>query len=299
MSATASQTFDPETDYYLTTSSFEYFPGLPIYHSQDLKTWTLIGHALTRRSQFDQHNLASGAGICAPTLRWRPHPNSSRGRFYLSACWRSRQRHEAGEKSSARSFYIWTDDIRFESCWSDPIYFDECGSGFWDDDGGSYLSTSATKGSSIIVAEVDLTSGTTLTKRKTVESSPQGIGAGSHIVKRGSFHYLFVSELLVDGGYHQCVYRSSQGLFGPWTAAPNNPLEFEVAEESHDRKGYTDIFEDASGKWWAVLYAMQPLHGKPRIHALDGRRLVGSRKLPLYGHPEAALGECPNLHVSI
>lgn len=57
-------------DYYLTTSTFEYYPGLPLFHSVDLKTWTLIGHALTRPSQLNLRTGEPGSGIWAPTLRY-------------------------------------------------------------------------------------------------------------------------------------------------------------------------------------------------------------------------------------
>lgn len=67
-------------DYYLATSSFEYFPGVPVYHSQDLVNWELIGHALTRPSQLNMRMVDPGAGIFAPTLRyWK-------GRWYMATC---------------------------------------------------------------------------------------------------------------------------------------------------------------------------------------------------------------------
>ena len=63
-------------DFYLVTSSFEYFPGLPIYHSRDLVHWEQIGHCLTRDSQV---HLVTGAPNClniyAPTIRY--HDGSS------------------------------------------------------------------------------------------------------------------------------------------------------------------------------------------------------------------------------
>jgi beta-xylosidase len=69
-----------EGDYFLTTSTFEYFPGLPIYHSRDLVNWTLIGHVLTRASQLDLRTVPPGGGIFAPTLRyWK-------GRYYVTVC---------------------------------------------------------------------------------------------------------------------------------------------------------------------------------------------------------------------
>src|SRR5687768_10749016 len=56
-------------DYYLVTSSFEYFPGVPIFHSKDLTSWRQIGHVLTRASQLPLQGAGSSKGIFAPTLR--------------------------------------------------------------------------------------------------------------------------------------------------------------------------------------------------------------------------------------
>ena len=64
-------------EYYLVTSTFEYFPGVPVYHSRDLVHWRPIGHCLTRGSQLSLQHARSSGGIYAPTLR---HHN---GRFYM------------------------------------------------------------------------------------------------------------------------------------------------------------------------------------------------------------------------
>ena len=67
-------------DYFMTTSTFALFPGLPIYHSRDLQNWNLLGHALSRRSQMEMRTTDPNGGIYAPTLRhWK-------GTFYLTSC---------------------------------------------------------------------------------------------------------------------------------------------------------------------------------------------------------------------
>lgn len=66
------------SDYFLATSTFEYFPGVAIHHSTDLVNWKIIGHALTRPSQLNMRNVCPGGGIYAPTLRyWK-------GKFYMA-----------------------------------------------------------------------------------------------------------------------------------------------------------------------------------------------------------------------
>jgi len=66
--------------YYLATSTFQYFPGVPIYRSTDLVDWKLIGHALNRPSQLQMRTTEGGGGIFAPTLRHH------KGRFYMTTC---------------------------------------------------------------------------------------------------------------------------------------------------------------------------------------------------------------------
>jgi len=67
-------------DYFLATSTFEYTPGVPIYHSRDLSNWSLIGHALSRPTQLLLRGTEAGGGIFAPTLRYH------KGRFYMATC---------------------------------------------------------------------------------------------------------------------------------------------------------------------------------------------------------------------
>src|ERR1700738_3860086 len=65
-------------DYYLACSSFEYFPGVPLFHSRDLRSWTQIGNVLDRPDQLHLLAAASSGGIYAPTLRHHG------GRFWLA-----------------------------------------------------------------------------------------------------------------------------------------------------------------------------------------------------------------------
>lgn len=63
--------------YYMVCSSFEYFPGVPIFESEDLVHWTQIGHCLTRSTQVDLERINSSGGVFAPTIRYHE------GRFYM------------------------------------------------------------------------------------------------------------------------------------------------------------------------------------------------------------------------
>jgi beta-xylosidase len=123
------------SDYFLATSTFEYFPGVAIHHSKDLVNWKMIGHALNRPSQLNMRNVCPGGGIYAPTLRyWK-------GRFYVATSvvydrpgggvslrLSSIERNHTDRKhQEPRGFYVSTDDIFDDSKWSEPVYFEMLG----------------------------------------------------------------------------------------------------------------------------------------------------------------------------
>src|SRR5215831_15540691 len=99
-------------DFYLVTSSFEYFPGVPIFHSRDLVSWTQIGHVLTRATQLDLAGVYSSGGIYAPTLRHHA------GRFYMITTL-------VGSPKRGGNFFVTAADPR--GPWSDPVWIDNEG----------------------------------------------------------------------------------------------------------------------------------------------------------------------------
>ncbi|GAB7347030.1 hypothetical protein MBLNU459_g3175t2 [Dothideomycetes sp. NU459] len=217
-----------EDDFFMVTSTFEYFPGLPIYHSKDLINWELIGHALTRRSQFELRTAEPGS---------------------------------AGN-------------------WSDPVYFDQFGFDqdlFWDEDGRVYLSTcykaadhdpnSHLKGFAVHVSEIDLATGRSLTPPVVVRKSPSGVAEGSHIIKRGSYYYLFTAEGGTESGHSEWVFRSQVGPLGPYETGPCNPLLSSTLQDEVQNTGHADLVEDAEGSWWAVALAVRPTRVENKTNA--------------------------------
>lgn len=252
-------------DYYLTTSTFEYFPGLPIYHSKDLVTWTLIGHALTRPSQLNLRTGEPGSGIWAPTLRYR------NGVFYVTSCLWTAYSPQTNVRVWPRGFYVSTTDPWIADSWSDPVYFDQPGFDqdlFWDDDGSVYLSTcyraidhdmsSGLKGFAVHISKIDLTTGASLDPPRLVRASPSGVAEGSHIVKKGRFYYLFVAEGGTESGHMELVFRSETGPYGPWVSAPNNPLISATTQDDVQNTGHADLVEIPTGEWKAVCLAVRP-----------------------------------------
>ncbi|KAF2099822.1 hypothetical protein NA57DRAFT_37549 [Rhizodiscina lignyota] len=261
-------------DIFLITSSFEYFPGIPIYHSTDLISWRLVGHALTRRPQLDLRTCEPGGGIWASTIR---HKN---GRWYICTCKWDRYRPQADDRVWPRGFFVWTDNIWDSSSWSDPIYFDQPGFDqdlFWDDDGSVYLSTTYRmheddvsyrrefpKNFAIHISRVDLGSGASLTPPKMIRSSSvsPGVSEGSHIFKYGHFYFLLTAEGGTESGHTEWCFRSTHGPFGPWEERPGSegqPLWYNNGTERVQCTGHADVLEDANGHWWAVLLGVRPV----------------------------------------
>ena len=122
-----------EGDYFLVTSTFCYFPGVPIFHSRDMVNWRQIGHVLNRESQLEnfpgQH--ISG-GIFAPALSYNPANKT----YYMITT-----------NVGAGNFFVKTTDP-FSGEWSDPVYLPEVQgidpAFFFDEDGKGTSSTTTT-----------------------------------------------------------------------------------------------------------------------------------------------------------
>src|SRR5690554_6661688 len=114
-----------EDSYYLVTSSFEYFPGVPIFQSNDLVHWRQIGHCLTRPSQLDLEKSGVSGGIYAPTIRYHD------GIFYMATT----------NITGGGNFIVHTKDPAGE--WSDPVWLRQGGidPSLYFEGGKCYLST--------------------------------------------------------------------------------------------------------------------------------------------------------------
>ena len=96
-----------DDDYYLVTSTFEFFPGVPVFHSQDLVNWQQIGHVLDRPGQLDLDGVSNSAGIYAPTIRFHD------GVYYMVTT-------VAREYGDHTNFYCTAADPA--GPWSEPVF---------------------------------------------------------------------------------------------------------------------------------------------------------------------------------
>lgn len=230
-------------DYYLVTSSFEYFPGLPIYHSRDLVNWKQIGNCLQRAEEFPLNHVKDSGGVWASTIRYHE------GVFYVTATL---------EKYG--NFIVSTKDPA--GTWSAPVWVPVGGidPSLFFEDGKVYYCTnfSAHPGTEeITLEEIELQTGKLLTEPLTIWN---GIGGGfleaPHIYRVGEWYYLLAAE----GGTnfnHMVTCARSRSIWGPYENCPNNPILTNVHDTSKEVQcaGHGDLVQDQFGNWWMVHLA--------------------------------------------
>lgn len=240
------------SDYYLATSTFEYFPGVPILTSKDLVSWRTIGHALTRRSQLELGTAKSSQGIYAPTLRHHD------GTFYLVTT----------NMSGGGSFIVTAKDPAGE--WSEPIYVKESDwsmdpSLLFDDDGRVYYTRhGGGERGAVLQAEIDVTTGTLAAPVREIWRGTGDIWPeGPHLYKIRGFYYLMISEGGTSYGHKVTVARSSSP-WGPFEAYAANPIltHRDRRAEPIQATGHADLVETESGAHFLVFLGIRPPDGQ-------------------------------------
>lgn len=241
-------------DFYLVNSSFQYFPGVPLFHSKDLVNWTQIGHCLTRPSQLPLHDANGWGGIYAPTIR---HHN---GRFYMITT----------NVSDKGNFVVHTTDPHGE--WSEPIWIAQGGidpSLFFEDD-KCYLVSNPDGG--IWLCEIDPMTGEQRSASKCIWRGTGGrYPEGPHIYRKDGWYYLLISEGGTEYG-HKVTIARSRSIDGPYDSNPANPILTHINQNAESNPiqgtGHADLVQAPDGTWWMVCLAFRPQSGN---HHLLGR----------------------------
>ncbi len=254
-------------DFYLVTSTFEYFPGIPVYHSRDLVNWDLIGHALHDVSQVDLDSVSSGAGIHASTIRYHE------GTFYVITT--------NNLDGTLVNFIVTAEDPR--GPWSEPHVLEGAPgidpSLFFDDDGRVwYVGNHAPPDPEfpgqmeIWLQEVDIDRMALIGDRYFLwRGCCGGVWAeGPHIYRRDGYYYLLISE----GGTafeHALSVAISTEITGPYDNNPRNPI-LSHRQLSYDHPitgvGHADFVELEDGRWYAVALGWRLIDGE---HGILGR----------------------------
>lgn len=241
-------------DYYLVCSSFEYFPGIPVFHSKDLIHWEQIGHCITRKDQLRlPKGSPNGMGIFAPTIRYH------KGIFYVITTNVSYGGKDEG------NFFVWTKDPYGE--WSDPIWIDLPGidpSLFFDDDGRVYYTGTH---QTIYLCEIDIITGKCIGESKDIWGGTGGNNPeGPHLYKINGWYYLLISE----GGTELChmlTIARSRTIDGPYESCDRNPvLTNRSLALPIKAVGHADLIQAHNGSWWAVCLGIRPISYPFRHH---------------------------------
>lgn len=237
-------------DYYLTTSTFEYFPGLPIFHSRDLMHWSQIGHALHRPEQLDMTGRKSSEGIFAPTIRYHE------GTFYIITT----------DAMGIGNFYISAQDPA--GPWSDPIripYGNIDPSLMFDEDGKVYVTaqSGADADSHIIQYEIDIETGQALSEPVVIARGDGGVWTeGPHLYNIRGSYYLVCACGGTGRDHRALVYRSEQP-YGPFEMMPHPMLTHNgLPDHPIQNTGHAELLEGPDGTWWIMFLGVRPVDGQ-------------------------------------
>ena len=255
-------------DYYLVTSSFEIFPGVPVYHSKDLRHWEVIGHAWSHpdfSSYAGTHGRNDDDGIWAPTIRHHD------GTFYVSVTWRGREEQA--------NYIVTAKDPR--GPWSRPMKVQANtgidGSLFFDDDGRVYYQSNCKvpwhKHAVIWAQEVDVATGELKGEKHYLSKGSGGyprFAEGPHLYKIRGKYYLLMAQ--GGTGYnHAASLHVADSVFGPYKECEGNPVI--TASDWGTRSpiqafGHADIVDTPDGEWYGVFLGKRYLGEGEELNTL-------------------------------
>ena len=252
-----------EDKFYLITSTFTYFPGIPVFESTDLINWKQIGHVIDRKEQADFSGMRVSRGMFAPTIRY------NNGTFYVICT-----------NVDAGGNFIVTSE-KPEGPWSDPIWIKGVDGIdpdlFFDEDGKLYITHNGPPPNNIslydghraiYMFEFDLEKEEIVGESKLlvnggtdIEKNPVWIEA-PHVFKKDEFYYLICAEGGTGFNHSEVVFRS-KNVSGPYEVYENNPILTQRhldpnRENQITTTGHADFVELPNGDWWAVFLACRP-----------------------------------------
>lgn len=252
-------------DFYMTNSTFGYFPGLPVWHSRDLVNWRKIGNAISRHDQMPYAGVHLGrGGLYAATIEYH------NGRFLIvNTC-----------VACGGNFVVTATDPA--GPWSDPIWVPQVGGIdpqiYFEGDRAWMVNHNGPEGeklynghSAIWIREIDPDTFQPVGPRKMLVdggvdiTQEPGYVEGPHIFKRGDWYYLSAAEGGTGGQHRQVVWRS-RDVMGPYASHPNNPVltqRFLARDRPNpvNAAGHADMVDDGNGNWWAVFLATRTYNG--------------------------------------
>ncbi len=278
-----------ENDYYIATSTFEWWPGVSIHHSRDLVHWELLTYPLSRVSQLDLRGVGPSQGIWAPCLTY------DQGIYYLVY---TVVHSFYCNMYDTNNFMVMAEDIM--GPWSEPIVLNNFGfdpSLYHDDDGRKYLVSMVTDhrvpkkyAGRLILQEYSSEKKCMIGQPKEIYAAKDIFLEGPHILKRSGYYYLLSADTGTGEGHGETIQRSSS-IWGPYemyrpdTIYRTSDTEaYSILTTRHQpdypiqKAGHCDLVEAKDGSWYCVYLMGRPLNQRNPDHAL---RFPGCRRYPL------------------
>lgn len=264
-------------DYYLACSSFEYFPGVPIFHSRDLVHWTQIGNVLDRPEQLPLPlDSPSSAGIYAPTLRHHD------GSFHLIVT----------NVSGYGNLLVTATDPA--GPWSDPVRLPDVPridpDLAWDEDGTCWCTSAGVQ-----QVQLDPATGKVIGEPRQVWSGTPGSSypEAPHLYHIGDYWYLLIAEGGTERGHSASIARGTSPN-GPFEPCPHNPiLTHRGIQHPVQNTGHADLVQGPDGSWWVVLLGVRPQGATPGWHGLGRETFLAPvtwvDDWPVVGSPDLEL----------
>ncbi len=277
-----------EEDYYIATSTFEWWPGVRLHHSKDLIHWELIEYPLNRVSQLDLRGVGASQGIWAPCLTY------DKGTFYLVY---TVVKAFYCNMYDTENYLVTTKDIH--GPWSEPIALNNFGfdpSLFHDDDGRKYMVSMVTDhrvpkkyAGRLVLQEFDPVQQKMVGPVKDIYRADGIFLEGPHIFKRNGWYYLFSADTGTGEGHGQTIQRA-RNIWGPYEMyrpADESRKEGEaysiLTSRHHEdillqKAGHCDLVETQDGEWYAVHLCGRASDCR---NPQDAERFAGARRYVL------------------
>ncbi|AZP03539.1 glycoside hydrolase family 43 protein [Jeotgalibaca ciconiae] len=248
-------------DYYIATSTFEWFPGVQIHHSKDLVNWQLVSQPLNTTDLLDMRGNPDSGGVWAPQLSYQD------GKFWL--IYSDVKVVEGNTWKDGYNYLTTCDTIDGE--WSRPIYLNGSGfdpSLFHDEDGRKYLinmlwdpRVGNHQFYGIVLQEYDHTEKKLIGNPEIIfKGTEWGLVEAPHLYKMNGYYYLLTAE----GGTkyeHQATIARSKDLRGPYEVHPGNPLitSYPYPDIELQKAGHASIVETQNGEWYLAHLTGRPI----------------------------------------
>lgn len=252
----------PDGKFHLAVSSFQFFPGLPLFVSEDLVHWQSEGFVFTDPKDLPLYDTSDISGLYAPTYRYQD------GQYHIIV------QNKGGRPDGTCDGNLYATATTPAGPWTIRHARVPAADPSIDFIDGKWHYTAAT-GHEIVYGVFDPQRASLVGPAKPIWVGTGGIWPeGSHLFKRGGWYYLLIAEGGTQYG-HKCVIARSRAVDGPYDGCPRNPILTHACHAAYGNVfqgvGHGDFVEDADGKWWYVFHGFRKQDAK---HHLIGRETM-------------------------